>query len=91
MADQTKPDSKNYWLDKESNIKKVIWALIIASVLSVLADFFYHKHIVFEVEGIPGMYAWYALISAAFIILGAWLFRKLLMRSEDYYDEGDND
>jgi hypothetical protein len=91
MTDQPKPEDKSYWLDDEKNVKKIIVGLIIASVVSVLADFFYHKHVVFEVEGIPGMYAWYAILSAAVVVIGAWIFRKLLMRSENYYEEGDND
>ena len=92
MADQQKPDDKIYWLDEDKNVKKIIWALCIACALSVIADLFYHKHIVYAAEDwVPGMYGWYGFIGCVFLVLSAKLLRKLLMRSEDYYEEANDD
>jgi hypothetical protein len=92
MADQQKPDDKKYWLDDQNNVNKIIWALYIACGLSVIADFFYHKHVHYAVEDwIPGMYGWYGFIGCVFLVLSAKVLRKILMRSEDYYDEADDD
>lgn len=92
MADQQKPDDKLYWLDEDKNVKKIIWALCIACALSVIADLFYHKHIVYAAEDwVPGMYGWYGFIGCVFLVLSAKLLRKLLMRSEDYYEEANDD
>ena len=92
MADQQKPDDKLYWLDEDKNVKKIIWALCIACALSVIAVLFYHKHIVYAAEDwVPGMYGWYGFIGCVFLVLSAKLLRKLLMRSEDYYEEANDD
>ena len=92
MANQQKPDDKIYWLDEDKNVKKIIWALCIACALSVIADLFYHKHIVYAAEDwVPGMYGWYGFIGCVFLVLSAKLLRKLLMRSEDYYEEANDD
>ena len=92
MANQQKPDDKIYWLDEDKNVKKIIWALCIACAFSVIADLFYHKHIVYAAEDwVPGMYGWYGFIGCVFLVLSAKLLRKLLMRSEDYYEEANDD
>ncbi|NKB21078.1 MAG: hypothetical protein GKS01_11320 [Alphaproteobacteria bacterium] len=92
MADQQKPDEKKYWLDDQNNVKKIIWALYIVCGLSVIADFFYHKHVHYAAEDwIPGMYGWYGFIGCVFLVLSAKVLRKILMRDEDYYDEADDD
>ncbi len=91
MADQ-KPDERKFWLDDKDTVKKILWALGAACLLSVIADLFYHKHVHYAAEDwIPGMYGWAALIGSVVLVLCANLLRKLLMRPENYYDEADND
>ena len=85
-------DTKNYWLDNKKNVDKIWYSLVGICVISVLADFFYHKHVTHPVEDlIVGMYAWYSFIVCVFLVLSAKLLRKILMRSEDYYDEINDD
>ena len=45
----------------------------------------YHYHSI-EVL-LPGFYGWFGFIAYSSIISGAVLLRKIVMRSEDYYDE----
>ena len=85
-------DTKNYWLDNKKNVDKIWYSLVSICVISVLADFFYHKHATHPVEDlIIGMHGWYSFIVCVFLVLCAKLLRKILMRSEDYYDEINDD
>ena len=88
----TESDSKKYWLDNKKNVDKIWYALLGICALSVLADFFYHKHVAHPVEDlIVGMYGWYSFIGCVFLVLCAKLLRRILMRSEDYYTETNDD
>jgi hypothetical protein len=88
----TESDSKKYWLDNKKNVDKIWYALLGICALSVLADFFYHKHVAHPVEDlIVGMYGWYSFIGCVFLVLSAKLLRRILMRSEDYYTETNDD
>ena len=96
MTDQQQPpnnvDDKTYWLDDKKNVDKIWYGLIAICGLTVLADAFYHKHTVYDVEDfVWGMYGWYGLIGCIFLVLSAKILRKITMRSEDYYDEPDDD
>ena len=85
-------DSKKYWLDNKKNVDKIWYSLVSICVISILADFFYHKHVSHPVEDlIVGMHGWYSFIVCVFLVLCAKLLRKILMRSEDYYDEINDD
>ena len=85
-------DSKEFWLDNKKNVNRIWYSLVSICVLSVLADFFYHKHVTHPVEDlIVGMYAWYSFIVCVFLVLSAKLLRKILMRSENYYNETNDD
>ena len=73
-------DTKNYWLDNKKNVDKIWYSLVGICVISVLADFFYHKHVSHPVEDlIVGMYAWYSFIVCVFLVLSAKLLRKILI------------
>ena len=88
----TESDSKKYWLDNKKNVDKIWYALLGICALSVLADFFHHKHVAHPVEDlIVGMYGWYSFIGCVFLVLSAKLLRRILMRSEDYYTETNDD
>ena len=85
-------DSKSYWLDNKKNVDKIWYSLIGICLISVLVDFFYHKHVTHPVEDlIVGMYGWYSFIVCVFLVLSAKLLRKILMRSENYYNETNDD
>ena len=86
------PKTKKYWLDSKKNVDKIWYALVCLCALSVLADFFYHKHVAHPVEDlIVGMYGWYGFIGCVFLVLSAKLLRRILMRPENYYKENSDD
>lgn len=90
MAEDRKPGEKTYWLDDRKNVDKIWYALIGICALTVIADFFYHKHVEYAVEDfIPGMYGWYGLGGCVFLVLSAKILRKIVMRREDYYDHDE--
>ena len=74
------------WLDEPRNVTRLVYALAVLCVLSVLADFIWHRHGHFSFEEIPGFYAIYGFIAYCFIVLSAKQLRKLLKRDENYYD-----
>ena len=85
--------AQRYWktADKK-NVNKVWYSLIIICAITVICDFFYHKHVEFAVEDIiPGMYGWYGFLGCVFLVLAAKGLRKLLMRSETFYENNEND
>ena len=49
-------------------------------------EFFYHRHVIHPWEDLWGFYAFYGFVVSVFLVLMAIQLRKLLMRSEDYYD-----
>ena len=92
MAVTEPSKEKRYWLDDKKNVNKVWYSLIIICAITVICDFFYHKHVEFAVEDIiPGMYGWYGFLGCVFLVLAAKGLRKLLMRSETFYEDNEND
>ena len=89
----TEPSKEiRYWLDDKKYVNKVWNSLINICAITVICDFFYHKHVEFAVEDIiPGMYGWYGFLGCVFLVLAAKGLRKLLMRSETYYEDNEND
>ena len=78
--------SRDYWLDSPNNIKFIIWALVIFCAVLFFLDGFYHKHTHFDVEHLFGFYGVYGFFVCVALVLVAKALRKILMRSEDYYD-----
>ena len=74
------------WLDKPGSVGLLIKILIAACVCSVVADFFYHKHGEFHFQEYPGFDAAFGFLSYVGLVNAAKLWRKLVMREEDYYE-----
>ena len=83
-------DDKTYWLDDKRNVDKIWYALLAVCALLFAADAFYHKHVHFEAEGWFGFYGVYGFVACVFLVLAARVLRRMLMRSEDYYDKADD-
>lgn len=82
----TPQKDKKYWLDKPSNINKIIYVLYVGCAGLLLLDFIYHKHIYFQFENWFGFYAWFGFLAYTAIVLSAKLLRKIIKRQENYYD-----
>jgi len=84
MAD--KNASKAHVFDNPKNVRRVIYALYAACGLSIVAEFFVHRHVDHPLEVIFGFYAIYGSVACVLLVLIAKELRKVLMRGEDYYD-----
>ena len=75
------------WFDHPQNIRRLRIGFYIVLALTVVPDFFLHKHALFSpVENWPGFYALFGFISCVVIILVSKLLGFWLKRPEDYYD-----
>ena len=74
------------WLDRPGSVDLIVKLLIGISALTVLADLFYHKHAEYHFQEWIGFDAFYGFVACVGLVLAAKVLRKLLMRSEDYYD-----
>lgn len=79
-------NNKTHIFDKPQNVRWVLWALVAICIVTIGADFVYHRHIVHPWEGVWGFYAIYGFVACVVLVLVAKELRKLLMRTEDYYD-----
>jgi hypothetical protein len=75
------------FFDKPENVSKMLKVFYVICGLLVLADFVVHRHIYHDWEKIPAFYAIYGFVGCVVLVLIAREMRKVLMRSEDYYDE----
>lgn len=78
-------NNKVHIFDKPQNVRRVLWALVAVCIVTIGADFVYHRHIVHPWEGVWGFYAFYGFVACVVLVLVAKEMRKLLMRAEDYY------
>jgi len=82
-----KPGEKEYWLDKQANVMKLVYGLATICALSIIAEFFVHRHVDHPWEGLFAFYGFYGFGACVILVLLAKELRKLIMRKEDYYDE----
>lgn len=81
------PDGKQHMFDNPKNVKRVIHILYALCFISVIAEFFVHRHIDHPWEALFGFYALYGCIACVVLVLVATELRKLIMRDENYYDD----
>ena len=80
------PQERPRWLDAKENVTKVARALYVVCALAVLAALIIHRHAEVGADAFFGFYGLYGFIGSVFLVLAAKQLRKLLKRSEDYYD-----
>ena len=80
-------DDKRHIFDNPRNVKRVRQALYLLCGLSVVAEFFIHRHLEHPWEGLFGFYSLYGFVACVLLVLIAKEMRKVLMRKEDYYDD----
>lgn len=85
-TDAPKTPERRYWLDEKRNVDRIYAALLLVCAGLLAADFFYDKHAKFAIEDWFGFFGIYGFVCCVFLVLAAKLLRKLLIRSEDYYD-----
>lgn len=80
-------EEKQYWLDDLRNVNKIVYALYAVCGLLLVIDPLIHKHGPFAIEHWFGFYGIYGFVACVALVLAAKELRRILMRSEDYYDD----
>ena len=62
--------------------------LLILAFILLMLEFFVHRHAETDIENIVFFPALYAFVICVAIVLGGIVLRKLVMRREDYYNNG---
>ena len=73
------------WTDSKRNVDRLVWGLGIFCALLAGADFFYHKHVHYDIETIPGIYGIVGFAVYSVVIFLAKGLRLIVRRPEDYY------
>ncbi len=74
------------WLDRPGSVNLIIKVLMVACAVSVVADFFYHKHGDYSFQEWLAFDAVFGFVAYVGLVTVAKGVRRVLMRDEDYYD-----
>lgn len=77
---------RQHLFDKPENTRRLLRIFFLSCALLLAADFVYHRHVVHAWESLWGFYGLFGFIACVCLVLIARLLRRVLMRSEDYYD-----
>jgi hypothetical protein len=77
---------KVYVFDKPKNVKRVIRGLLAVCAILLGLDAVIHRHHDHPWESMFGFYPVYGFLACVTLVLLAKELRKLVMRSENYYD-----
>lgn len=72
--------------DKPGNVRRVIQGLLAVCVVLLGLDFVIHRHVSHPWEAMFGFYAVYGFVGCVVLVLLAKVLRRIVMRTEDYYD-----
>lgn len=78
---------KRHVFDDPRNVKRVIYVLFAVCAVSLIADFFVHRHVEHPWESLFGFYSVFGFVGIGVLVLLAKQLRKIIMRGEDYYDD----
>lgn len=91
-------DDKPGIFDNRRNVRRVSFGLYTACavvfVLDIVSWFQARagvpelRHPDSSMDGLPGFYAFYGFVACVLLVLAAREMRKILMRREEYYDDG---
>ena len=80
-------------LDNPANVTRLfhLLAVLCAGLLILdlfdLRHLFYHKHVHYEVEHWFGFYPLYGFLAYSLIVFAGRIWRRVVRREEDYYDD----
>lgn len=72
--------------DDPRNVRRVLLVLYVACGVLFVLDLFVHRHVDHPWESLFGFYGIFGFVACVALVLIAKELRKVLMRSEDYYD-----
>ncbi len=79
---------RRYIFDEPKNVRRVVRGLIAACVILFGLDAVLHRHVDHPWEAFFGFYALYGFVACVLLVLLAKEMRRLVMREENYYQEG---
>ena len=79
-------NDKNYFLDKKENVRIIYLSTWLVGLILILCDLIIHRHDDASFAEFFGFYGIYGFLGCVILVLMAKAIRKLVMRSEDYYD-----
>lgn len=82
-------EKQHIW-DDPKNVRRFLRVFYVVCAGLFLADFVVERHVEHPWEGFPAFYAIYGFVACVALVLIATQLRKILMRSEDYYDDLDH-
>ena len=74
------------WLDEATNQTRLFYVLIAICVGLFGADFAIERHAHFAAESVSGFYAVFGFVAYSAIVGAGWLWRRVVLRRQDYYD-----
>lgn len=74
------------WFDRKENQEKLWYLLLVVCGALTISEFLYEHHPHFEIEKIPEFFEVFGFLAFVFIVFMGSLLRRLIMRSEDYYE-----
>ena len=91
-------DDKPGIFDNQRNVRRVVFGLYTACAVVFALDIVSWfqaragvpelRHPDSGMDVLPGFYAFYGFVACVLLVLAAREMRKILMRREDYYDDG---
>jgi hypothetical protein len=73
--------------DNQRNVKIILMLLFGGCLVLLIINFFVPKHSHFSCEEWSGFYAAYGFVACVGLVLASkYVLRKIVKRSEDYYD-----
>lgn len=75
------------WVDEPGNGKKIVYSLYAVCAALFLADFFYKKKALVDIEYVPGFYAIYGFVMCAALVICAKWMRLIVKGPEDLYGD----
>jgi hypothetical protein len=79
-------EPRKYWLDRSENVTKLYRGLWVTGIALLALDLFLHKHEEFDFAAWFGFYGVFGFLACVVLVLIAKNQRRVLMRSEDYYE-----
>ena len=77
---------RQHIFDKPQNVKRLRYVLFTLCAGLLLLDLVHHRHTVHPWEHVWGFYGIFGFVACVALVLIAKQLRKVLKRSEDYYD-----
>ena len=74
---------EKHLFDNPRNVKRLLWLIYAICTGLVLLDFVFHRHVVHDLESIPGFYAIYGFGGCALLVLVAFASYYILRRGSN--------